>query len=195
MRQKPRRCQVRSSNCNQMCNYNHLQPPRLFLVGKEKKGDKLLGRIADILQKYLSVAALIRVFYCIWDADCVLCTTWTGTEVSVFYKLIIAWTRTLNEEKGVYWFPSSSLLRPIERARFFPLLRKWEGGKEKKNLNRLLTRFICLSFWGHNVHSSWHIVSWAVPGGKKKKTLIHPVKAILLAFALQTPVEGFMGSF
>lgn len=35
-RQKPRWCQVRSSNCYQMYNYNHLQPPRPFWWAKKR---------------------------------------------------------------------------------------------------------------------------------------------------------------
>lgn len=35
-RQKPQWCQVRSSNCYQMYNYNHLQPPRPFWWAKKR---------------------------------------------------------------------------------------------------------------------------------------------------------------
>lgn len=43
-RLKPWRCQVRRSNCYQMYNYIHLEPPRPLLVGKEKREINYLAK-------------------------------------------------------------------------------------------------------------------------------------------------------
>lgn len=78
----------------------------------------------------------------------------------MFYKLIITQTHTLNK-RGCTDFHPAHYWGQLNEPDSFPCSKLEE---KKTKLNRLLSSFICL-FWGHNVHSSWHIVSWAMPGG------------------------------